>query len=520
MGGYGYTLENSGRKDTATEQRRESDNSFSTTLITWSYDNLDRLTSEQYVQSDPWGAGSGNANYTTNYTYDLVGNWLTMTKGSETATYGYDSGGDDRLTSVTDNVAGNSSFQYDANGSMTQMTQMTTTTTYGYDLQNRLTSQTVNGTTTTFGYDPNGNRIEEQVGSNSPTWYLVDGNNPSGYAQVLQESTTLGGTPTTTYTIGQSVLAQTNSSGVSTYLLPDGRGSIRLTTDSNGIITGRYDYDALGNANNFNPTSALTKYLYDNQQYDSTLGQYYLRARYYVPTVGRFASADSYLSKPGELQNANLYVYAANNPLNAADPSGHELTGLLTAVGIGATIGTIVGGAAGFAYATLYQHLPVLSLATLKDTLIGAAGGGIIGALLGGGVYLAAATGTEGGIALLRSGVTQLLAKLALPHSRTAGLAIAGFAVGVVTGLVDPDPDLIAAGAASVFAVGGADVVTRGLMRNRDLLIKIFGAAGYQSARTILFRYVQSTTFFAIGFAVGFTAGYTVGYEIRVHLID
>jgi hypothetical protein len=57
-------------------------------------------------------------------------------------------------------------------------------------------------------------------------------------------------------------------------------------------------------------------------------------------------------------------------------------------------------------------------------------------------------------------------------------------------------------------------------MRDRDLLIKVFGASGYLAARSILFKYVQSTTFVALATAVGFTAGYTVGYEIRVHVID
>jgi RHS repeat-associated protein len=175
----------------------------------------------------------------------------------------------------------------------------------------------------------------------------VDANNPSGSAQVLQESATLGGTPTLTYTLGASVFAQTNPTGTSTYLLPDGRGSIRLTTDSNGNLTGRYDYDAFGNALNFNPASAATKYLYEDQQYDSTLGQYYMRARDYIPALARFSAGDSYIAAPGDLGNANLYTYVANNAANGSDRSGHEfdLASVLSAVGdIGASVGQRVVG--------------------------------------------------------------------------------------------------------------------------------------------------------------------------------
>jgi len=351
LGGYGYTLGQSGRRDGAVEQRGESDGTFSTTLINWTYDNstntnhngIDWLTSEQVSQTDAQSPGFNGEVYTASYTYDLVGNRLTMAKGSEHATYTYDTGGNDRLMSIADNVAGNSSYQYDDNGSMKQMIQAGVTTGYVYDKQNRLYTATTGSTTTTYSYDPNSNRIKKSVGS-SATWYLVDANNPSGLAQVLQESSTLAGTPTTTFTLGTSVLSQTNFAGTGTYLLPDGRGSTRLTADAKGNITARYDYDAFGTAINFNAGSALTKYLYDNQQYDATLGQYYLRARDYITSLGRFSAADSYVAKPGDLGNADLYTYSAGNAVNMSDPSGHELAAELGTLGAFAALSALVLG--------------------------------------------------------------------------------------------------------------------------------------------------------------------------------
>ena len=48
-------------------------------------------------------------------------------------------------------------------------------------------------------------------------------------------------------------------------------------------------------------------------------GLYYMRARYYDPTVGRFISEDPLGFGGGDV---NLYAYARNNPVNRIDPLG------------------------------------------------------------------------------------------------------------------------------------------------------------------------------------------------------
>ena len=58
--------------------------------------------------------------------------------------------------------------------------------------------------------------------------------------------------------------------------------------------------------------------LYGGQQYDPEVGQYYLRARYYNPVVGRFTQEDPYRG-----DGLNLYAYCANNPVTYYDPSGY-----------------------------------------------------------------------------------------------------------------------------------------------------------------------------------------------------
>jgi RHS repeat-associated protein len=60
------------------------------------------------------------------------------------------------------------------------------------------------------------------------------------------------------------------------------------------------------------------------EQYDSDLGLYYLRARYYNPVTGRFLSrdpADGCIWHPISQQK---YLYAGSDPVNGVDPSGRD----------------------------------------------------------------------------------------------------------------------------------------------------------------------------------------------------
>lgn len=80
----------------------------------------------------------------------------------------------------------------------------------------------------------------------------------------------------------------------------------------------RYAYDAFGNL--LGQEEAFpNRILYAGQLYDQKTDQYYLRARYYNPTIGRFSQEDTYWG-----DGLNLYAYCANNPVRYFDPSGHQ----------------------------------------------------------------------------------------------------------------------------------------------------------------------------------------------------
>jgi RHS repeat-associated protein len=88
--------------------------------------------------------------------------------------------------------------------------------------------------------------------------------------------------------------------------------------------------------------------LYTGQQYDSLTGDYYLRARYYDPGMGRFSSRDTWAYDYRNPVELNRYGYTGGNPVNRSDPSGHffaEIGNLIkSSVENGSALGGAIGG--------------------------------------------------------------------------------------------------------------------------------------------------------------------------------
>lgn len=188
--------------------------------------------------------------------------------------------------------------------------------------------------------------------SNSPvtTYYLVDGNNPTGYAQVIEQSATPG-TPTITYIWGGSLISQENAAGTTNagiyYLIAGGQGSTQVLVNSTGSVVQDYYFDGFGNAIGFTVSNAITDYLYNQQLFDVISGQYYCRARNYDPATGTFTQQDTCTINPGDTANANLYLYAGADPINMFDPSGHDLMETLGSIAIGMVLNAGITQVAG-----------------------------------------------------------------------------------------------------------------------------------------------------------------------------
>lgn len=107
-------------------------------------------------------------------------------------------------------------------------------------------------------------------------------------------------------------------SGGESYYHYDWKGSTIAISDSVGnLVKGYYytpfgdDIQTKGSINFENPFTYVGKYgIVDDKN-----GYFYMRARYYQPSTGRFISSDP-------VWNTNLFPYADNDPINKIDPNG------------------------------------------------------------------------------------------------------------------------------------------------------------------------------------------------------
>ena len=148
------------------------------------------------------------------------------------------------------------SVETDANGNTTQSNGNVDI----YDFENRLIKRTkADGTIITITSDADGKRVAKSVvsaDSTNTTYFTVDSNNLTGYAQVFEELAEFGTrlTMKRRYTFGLDMISQEIMSGENlrgppavSYYLYDGGASVRGLADASGTVTDSYTYDAFGN---------------------------------------------------------------------------------------------------------------------------------------------------------------------------------------------------------------------------------------------------------------------------------
>ncbi len=253
----------------------------------------------------------------TNYTYN-DGNELISVDGQA---YTYDANGN-----LTNN--GNKTFIYDEENRLIEVKDASNQTiaTYTYDHEGKRSSITTTSGTTYFHYSGDKVIYETDASNNITAEYTYD---PLGNPATMTKG------------------------GVTYYYHVNGHGDVVALTDGSGNIVAEYSYDAWGNILSQTGTMAADNPLrYAGYRYDEATGLYYLMARYYDPSIGRFITRDTFHGFEEDPLSLNQYSYTKNNPVMYVDYNGHfawavslyfitgigEITLTIIAVGVGIVV--------------------------------------------------------------------------------------------------------------------------------------------------------------------------------------
>ncbi|MFD8599184.1 polymorphic toxin-type HINT domain-containing protein [Kitasatospora sp. NPDC059646] len=222
---------------------------------------------------------SASGTVATSYQYDAIGNTTSITETSGTTTLTWN--GEDKLESVTKTgEAKGTSYLYDADG-------------------NQLIRRNPGKTTLNLGSDEL--TLDTATGSMSDVRYYSA---PGGLTITRVTGPTGGGT----------LVYQASD--------PHGTSSVQINTDAGQSVT-RRPVDPFGNPRGTQPAPGTWSgdKGFVGGTLDTTTGLTNLGAREYDPVHGRFINPDPLLDAANP-QQWNGYAYSNNDPVNSSDPSG------------------------------------------------------------------------------------------------------------------------------------------------------------------------------------------------------
>jgi len=269
----------------------------------WSYgyDAVGQLTSAVFESDNP-----GIPDQDLSYAYDAMGNRTRTVINNTTTDYTANN-----MNQYT--MAGSDTYEHDDDGNRV-VKKDTITWDYSYDSANRLVGMTNGADVWSYVYDAFGNRVAS-IKNGTKTEFVID---PVGLSKFVAEYDQTG-TLIARYEYGLGLLSRNSASGSTAFYTYDALGNTSELTDSSGTVLNRYRYLPFGER--LSVTEAIgNRFQFGGE--DGVMHEggdlYVMRARFYDPALGRFFQPDPI----GILGGFNLYAYTGNSPINYSDPTG------------------------------------------------------------------------------------------------------------------------------------------------------------------------------------------------------
>ncbi len=329
----------------------------------FSYDGLGRLTAATYGESDASGKklGNGGGNYDTRYSYDQMGNVLSLRRQGL-----HDEGAYDVIDDLRYTYSGNQVVRVDDSAidpvykdCLTFVDGSEDETEYEYDENGNLTKDLnrgicgieynclnlpsevdfTDGSRITYAYDGGGRKLRTDYYINPLTAsvpQLAEGTGTAGEdalvhtwtdycANKVYENDTLRMSLFDGGYVSYDAKADASSPSPSYhYYIKDHLGDNRVVLGENGAIEQVNHYYPFGGmmGESENLVSSQ-RYKYNGKELDRTHGLdwYDYGARMYDPALARWMAPDPLAEK---YYGVSPYAYCHDNPINAIDPDGRD----------------------------------------------------------------------------------------------------------------------------------------------------------------------------------------------------
>ena len=255
------------------------------------------------------------------YAYDVNGNLISKTLAGVQTNIAYDSM--DRIT----NAAG-LTYSYDERGFLSSRGN----DQFVYDTEGRLLNATIGGNTITYTYDALKRRTSRLDAGGKIEYFYA---NPNSIMQVTHVREADGVLSTLYYDPAGILIAfdrGSSAAAVRYYVSTDNVGSPTVIANAAGLIVKQVSYSAFGEVlSETNP--AFSSVLgFAGGLPDQVTGLVRFTYRDFEPATGHWTGRDPVLFSAGQ---ANIYIYAQNDPINFRDPSGLYCVGASGYYGFG-----------------------------------------------------------------------------------------------------------------------------------------------------------------------------------------